>query len=98
MEWLDDLDDGEALMCLDWHEYHDKEYIYFTKEEILNIFKNNIQFDMIVSVKEITEYRYEVTFVGDLLYFVCPINAPVRIKQDWIEIKNYVSQCCDVVK
>ena len=34
IEWIDELDDEEDLMCLDWHEYHDKEPYFVDKWEI----------------------------------------------------------------
>ena len=88
-EWIDDLDDEEDLMCLDWHEYHKKDPYFVDKEEIENIFKREKEMgyeDMIKAVK-LTENRYEVTFNGDLLYFVCPFYAREQVKEDWKELK-----------
>ena len=86
--WIDDLDDEEDLMCLDWHEYHNEEPYFVDKEEIENIFKRQKELkqeDMIKAVK-LTNNRYEVTFNGDLLYFVCPLNAREQVKKDWKEL------------
>ena len=87
-EWIDDLDDEQDLMCLDWHEYHDKEPYFVDKEEIENIFKRQKEMgceDMIKAVK-INERRYEVTFNGDVLYFVCPFYARDEVKEWWKEL------------
>ena len=87
--WIDNLDDEEDLMCLDWHEYHEQDPYFVNKEEIKNIFKRQKklnQEDMIKAIK-LTENRYEITFNGDLLYFVCPLNARKEVKKDWNELK-----------
>ena len=86
-EWIDDLDDEEDLMCLDWHEYHDEEPYFVDKEEIEQIFERAKTEcgDEIKAVK-ITEQRYEVTFNGDMLYFVCPLNARDEVKKWWKEL------------
>ena len=86
-EWIDDLDDEEDLMCLDWHEYHDEEPYFVDKEEIEQIFKNAIELKDKPRANKLTENRYEVTFNGDLLYFVCPLNAREQVKEDWKELK-----------
>ena len=86
-EWLDDLDDEEDLMCLDWHEYHEQDPYFVDKEEIEQIFKNATEYNDPIRAKKINENRYEVTFNADLLYFVCPVNAREQIKKDWKELK-----------
>ena len=65
-----------------------KEY-FVDKYEIENIFKTQKELnpkDMIKAVK-ITDNRYEVTFNGDLLYFVCSLNAREEVKEWWKELK-----------
>lgn len=84
-EWIDDLDDEEDLMCLDWHEYHEQDPYFVDRWEIEHIFEN-AQTDYIKATK-LTDNRYEVTFNGDLLYFVCPLNAREEVKKDWKELK-----------
>lgn len=86
-EWIDNLDDEEDLMCLDWHEYHDEEPYFVDKEEIKQIFKNATEYNDPIRANKINENRYEVTFNGDLLYFVCPFNAREQVKEDWKELK-----------
>lgn len=87
-EWIDELDDEEELMCLDWHEYHDKEPYFVDKEEIENIFKRQkeMKCENMIKAEKITDNRYEVTFNGDLLYFVCPLNATKEVKEWWKEL------------
>lgn len=87
MNWIDKLDDEEDMMCLDWHEYHDEEPYFVDKEEIKQIFKNAIELEDKPKANKLTENRYEVTFNGDLLYFVCPLNAREQVKEDWKELK-----------
>lgn len=88
-EWIDSLDNEEDLMCLDWHEYHDEEPYFVDKEEIEQIFKRekDLRTDGDIKVIKLTENRYEVTFNGDILYFVCPLNAREQVKKDWKELK-----------
>lgn len=89
-KWIDILDNEKELMCLDWHEYHDKEPYFVDKEEIENIFKREIKLrnDNYIKTNKITENRYEVIFNGDILYFVCPLSANNKIKQDWFCLKK----------
>ena len=87
MKWIDKLDDEEDMMCLDWHEYHDEEPYFVDKEEIKQIFKNATEYNDPIRANKINENRYEVTFNGDLLYFVCPFNAREQVKEDWKELK-----------
>ena len=87
-KWIDDLDDEEDLMCLDWHEYHEQDPYFVDKEEIENIFKREKEMgyeDMIKAVK-INKRRYEVTFNGDILYFVCPFYARDEVQKWWKEL------------
>lgn len=86
-QYIDELDYEEDLMCLDWHEYHDKEPYFVDKEEIEQIFKRANSYNDEIKVNKINENRYEVTFNSDLLYFVCPIDAREEVKQDWKELK-----------
>lgn len=88
-KWIDDLDDEEDLMCLDWHEYHEEDPYFVDKEEIENIFKREKELgcEDMIKANKLTENRYEVTFNGDLLYFVCPLNAREEVKKDWKELK-----------
>lgn len=86
-EWIDELDDEEDLMCLDWHEYDEKDPYFVDKEEIEQIFKNAINCGDTPRANKLTENRYEVTFNGDLLYFICPLNAREEVKQWWKELK-----------
>lgn len=86
-EWIDDLDDEEDLMCLDWHEYHDEEPYFVDKEEIEQIFERaKTECGGEIKAVKITEQRYEVTFNGDVLYFVCPLNARDEVKEWWKEL------------
>lgn len=85
-DWIDELDDEEDLMCLDWHEYHDREPCFVDKYEIEHIFEEAIKYGNIQANK-LTENRYEVTFNGDILYFVCPLNAKKEVKQWWKDLK-----------
>lgn len=85
-KWIDELDDEEDLMCLDWHEYHDKEPYCVDKEEIEQIFEREKEYGNIKANK-LTENRYEITFNGDILYFVCPLNARKEVQEDWEELK-----------
>ena len=86
-EWIDELDDEEDLMCLDWHEYHDKEPYFVDKSEIEQMFNNAININEEIKANKLTENRYEVTFNADILYFVCPLNAREQVKKDWKELK-----------
>lgn len=89
-KWIDDLDDEKYLMCLDWHQYHIEEPPCFvSKKEIEQIFKREKEIGCKNEIKtnKLTENRYEVTFNGDLLYFVCPLNAKEEVKKDWKELK-----------
>ena len=88
-EWIDELDDEKDLMCLDWHEYYDKEPDFTNKKEIEDIFKREIElgYEGEIKANRITDNRYEVIFNGDILYFVCPLNAEEKIKQDWKDLK-----------
>lgn len=86
-QYIDELDYEEDLMCLDWHEYHDEEPYFVDKEEIEQIFKRANPYNDEIKVNKINENRYEVTFNGNLLYFVCPIDAREEVKQDWKELK-----------
>lgn len=89
MKWIDDLDNEEDLMCLDWHEYNDKEPHFMDKEDIEQIFKREKDLGTNGDIKavKLTENRYEVTFNGDILYFICPLNAREQVKKDWKELK-----------
>lgn len=87
MKWIDELDNEEDLMCLEWHEYHDEEPYFVDKEEIEQIFKNATEYNDPIRANKINENRYEVTFNCDLLYFVCPLNAREQVKEDWKELK-----------
>lgn len=88
-KWIDELDDEEDLMCLDWHEYHDKEPYFVDNEEIKEIFKreNELGQNGLIKAVKLTDNRYEVTFNGDLLYFICPLNARKEVKEWWKELK-----------
>lgn len=88
-EWIDNLDNEEDLMCLDWHEYHDEEPYFVDKEEIEQIFKReeDLKTNKNIKAVKLTENRYEVTFNGDILYFICPLNARKQVKKDWKELK-----------
>lgn len=87
-QWIDELDDEEELMCLDWHEYHDEEPYFVDKEKIEQIFKREEELcENNIKATKLTENRYEVTFNGDLLYFICPLNAREQVKKDWEELK-----------
>lgn len=88
-QWIDELDNEEDLMCLDWHEYYDKEPYFVDKEEIENIFKREIGLggEKEIKANKISENRYEVIFNGDILYFVCPLDARKEVKKDWNELK-----------
>lgn len=86
-KWLDELDDEEDMMCLDWHEYHDKEPYFVDKQEIEQIFNNAINLGDEIKANKLTENRYEVIFNGDILYFICPLNARKQVKEDWKELK-----------
>ena len=88
-EWIDNLDDEEDLMCLDWHEYHDEEPYFVDKEEIENIFQRTIDFgdEDMIKAEKITSNRYVVEFNGDILYFVCPYYARKQVKKDWEKLK-----------
>lgn len=87
---IDEFDEQEDLMCLDWHEYHDEdeELFFVDKEEIENIFKREkkLGVDDCIKAIKLTENRYEVTFNGDILYFICPLNAREQVKKDWKEL------------
>ena len=85
-KWIDELDNEEDLMCLDWHEYHDKEPYFVDKEEIEQIFEREKEYGNIKASK-LTENRYEITFNGNILYFVCPLKAREQVKEDWKELK-----------
>ena len=85
-EWIDDLDNEEDLMCLDWHEYHDKEPYFVDKEEVEQIFKREKEMQGEIKAVKISNNRYEVTFNGDLLYFICPLNARDEVKEWWKEL------------
>ena len=87
-KWIDELDNEEDLMCLDWHEYHEKEPYFVDKEEIKNIFKREKELGHHnTKAEKINENRYIITFNGDILYFVCPLNARKQVKEDWKELK-----------
>ena len=86
-KWIDELDDEEDMMCLDWHEYHDKEPYFVDKEEIKQMFNNAIDLRDEIKANKITENRYEVIFNSDILYFICPLNAREQVKEDWKELK-----------
>ena len=68
-------------MCLDWHKYHDKEPYFVDKEEIEQIFEREKEYGNIEANK-LTENRYEITFNGDILYCVCPLNAREQVKEE----------------
>ena len=86
-EWIDDLDDEEDLMCLDWHEYHDEEPYFVDKEEIEQIFERaKTECGGEIKAVKIAKQRYEVTFNGDVLYFICPLNARDEVKEWWKEL------------
>lgn len=89
-QWVDILDNEEDLMCLDWHEYHDNEPYFVDKEEIEQIFKRekDLKADGDIKAVKLTENRYEVTFNGDMLYFICPLQAREQVKKDWRELKS----------
>lgn len=86
-KWLDELDNEEDMMCLDWHEYHEEEPYFVDKEEIEQIFNNAINQGDEIKANKLTENRYEVTFNGDILYFVCPFFARKQVREDWEELK-----------
>lgn len=88
-QWIDNLDDEEDLMCLDWHEYHDEDPYFVDKEEIEQIFNHaiNLNGKDSIKAKKLTENRYEVTFNGDMLYFICPMYAREEVKEWWKELK-----------
>lgn len=88
MTWIDELDNEEDLMCLTWHEYHDKEPYFVDKDEILQLFENAHEYHDPIRANKINENRYEVTFNCDLLYFVCPVNGREQVKKDWEELKK----------
>ena len=77
----------EDMMCLDWHEYHEEEPYFVDKEEIEQIFNNAINQGDEIKANKLTENRYEVTFNGDILYFVCPFFAREQVIKDWKELK-----------
>lgn len=87
--WIDKLDDEKDLMCLDWHEFHDKEPYFVDKEEIENIFEREkkLGYEDNIKVNKISENRYEIIFNGDLLYFICPLFARKEVKKDWQKLK-----------
>ena len=87
-EWIDELDDEYELMCLDWHEYHDKEPYFVDKDEIKRIFKRAESLSDNIKVHKINNNRYVADFNGDILYFVCPYYANNIIKQHWNCLKN----------
>lgn len=86
-QWIDELDDEEELMCLDWHEYYENDPYFATKKEIFEIFENAERCGDTPRANKLTENRYEFTFNGDLLYFICPLNAREDVKKDWEELK-----------
>ena len=88
IKWIDELDDEEDLMCLDWHEYHDKDPYFVDKWEIETIFKREIElgYEDMIQAEKINDYRYVVTFNGDILYFVCPRDARKEVKKWWNEL------------
>ena len=86
-KWIDELDNEEDLMCLDWHEYHDEEPYFVDKEEIEQIFERaKTECGGEIKAVKIAEQRYEVTFNGDVLYFICPLNARDEVKKWWKEL------------
>ena len=87
-EWIDELDNEEELMLLDWHEYHDKEPYFVDNEEIIKLFENEKEIggEPYIKATKISDNRYEVSFNGDLLYFVCPLNATEQVKEWWKEL------------
>lgn len=89
-EWIDELDNEEELMCLDWHEYHDKEPYFVDIGEVKEIFRRQIEDfeeENAIKTKKLTENRYEIAFNGDVLYFICPLNATEEVKSWWKELK-----------
>ena len=86
-KWIDELDNEEDMMCLDWHEYNDKEPYFVDKEEIEQIFNNAINWGDEIVVKSIEANRYEVNFNSDILYFICPFHAREQVKKDWEELQ-----------
>ena len=60
-------------------------YITFNRDEKLML-KEELEHHN-TKAEKINENRYVVTFNGDILYFVCPLNATKQTQEDWKELK-----------
>ena len=84
---IDYFKNEEDLICVNTEELDNNEPYFIDKEEAIQII-NRMTKECNDCCKKLADNCY-VFECGDVLYFICPLNARKEVKEDWEDLRNY---------